>query len=72
MSLFAQSPTSTTDETRQGVGMRLALARVRLVLADEAYRQAPGPATKAELIDAAAEVRRLSAIPMPSLIEGGS
>jgi hypothetical protein len=51
--------------------MRLASARVRLVLADEAYRQAPGPATKAELVDAAAEVRRLSAIPMKSLIEGG-
>jgi hypothetical protein len=50
--------------------MRLASARVRLVLADEAYRQAPGPATKAELIDAAAEVRRLSAIPMKSLLGG--
>jgi hypothetical protein len=65
-----QSPTSTTDETRQGVGMRLALARVRLVLADEAYRQARSPETKAELIDAHAEVRRLSAIPMKSLIGG--
>jgi hypothetical protein len=70
MSLFAQSPTSTTDETRQGVSMRLAAARVRLILAEEKRRQDRSPETLAELIDAAAEVRRLSAIPMKSLIEG--
>jgi hypothetical protein len=70
MSFALQSINQSNTETRQGVGMRLASARVRLVLADEAYRQAPGPATKAELMDAAAEVRRLSAIPMKSLIGG--
>jgi hypothetical protein len=70
MSHFAPHSNQSNTETRQGVDMRLASARVRLVLADEAYRQARSPETKAELIDAHAEVRRLSAIPMKSLIGG--